>query len=51
MGVVTPGETLGTLYNIPRVASNKTKQHCGIASHSLQTITCVFPRRLPVVYF
>ena len=26
MGAVTPGETLGTLYNI-RVGSNKTKQH------------------------
>ena len=26
MGVVTPGETLGTLYNI-HVGSNKTKQH------------------------
>ena len=27
MGAVTPGETLGTLYNI-HVGSNKTKQHC-----------------------
>ena len=26
MGAVTPGETLGTLYNI-HVGSNKTKQH------------------------
>ena len=26
MGAVTPGETLGTLYNI-RVGTNKTKQH------------------------
>ena len=26
MGAVTPGETLGTLYNI-HVDSNKTKQH------------------------
>ena len=28
MGAVTPGETLGTLYNI-RVGTNKTKQHTG----------------------
>jgi len=26
MGAVTPGETVGTLYNI-HVGSNKTKQH------------------------
>ena len=29
MGVVTPGETFGTLYNI-HVGSNKTKQHCRV---------------------
>ena len=37
MGAVTPGETLGTLYNI-HVGSNKTKQHAHSSpswSHSL----------------
>ena len=37
MGAVTPGETLGTLYNI-HVGSNKTKQHAeghGLLVHKI----------------
>ena len=41
MGAVTPGETLGTLYNI-RVGSNKTKQHVTVRMSSLSPFT---PRR------
>ena len=36
MGAVTPGETLGTLYNI-HVGSNKTKQHS--VTESTVTVT------------
>lgn len=35
MSAVTPGETLGTLYNI-HVGSNKTKQHTAV--HSTATV-------------
>ena len=35
MGAVTPGETLGTLYNI-HVGSNKTKQHTVTRTHNLK---------------
>ena len=40
MGAVTPGETLGTLYNI-HVGSNTTKQH--IYAHK---VVYNIPRRL-----
>jgi hypothetical protein len=37
MGAVTPGETLGTLYNI-HVGSNKTKQHICIYVMYIHTV-------------
>ena len=45
MGAVTPGETLGTLYNI-HVGSNKTKQHTPLAGqeHSAAGPHCEPPR-------